>query len=54
MIYLFSSVFRRVVSLLEGKGGGKGSRINAKVTSLKKLKEVEELLMNTCSNTREK
>ncbi len=34
----------RLCSLLDGKGGGKGTRFNAKINSFKKISEVDALL----------
>jgi hypothetical protein len=34
------------LKILEAKGGGKGRRLNAKFSSLKNLKEAENILQN--------
>ena len=33
-----------MIKLLDGKGGGKGTRLNAKVSSLKDIAKAEQLL----------
>ena len=34
----------RVIKMLDGKGGGKGTRLNAKVSSLKDISKAEKLV----------
>lgn len=41
---LVAAVGKELCSLLDGKGGGKGSRFNAKINSFKKIDQVEGLL----------
>lgn len=40
----------RLCDLLEGKGGGKGQRFNAKLNNLKKIGEVEGIVQSVLSN----
>ena len=43
----------RLCEVLDGKGGGKGARFNAKINSFKKIDEVESVinqLVNTSIN----
>ena len=36
----------RLAELLDGKGGGKGSRFNAKINSFKNISKVEQLIQS--------
>ena len=45
LVYLIPSHFR-VIKILDGKGGGKGTRLNAKVSSLKDISKAEKLVAN--------
>jgi hypothetical protein len=41
----------RIIQLLDGKGGGKGTRLNAKVSNLKESAKVEQLLRDYASTS---
>ena len=41
---MFQNINSRLCELLDGKGGGKGKRFNAKLNNLKKLSQVENIV----------
>jgi alanyl-tRNA synthetase len=46
LVIKFNKNCYRLCSVLEGKGGGKGSRFNAKINSFKNVDKIESLLQN--------